>query len=585
MEQTKILDKEAELMECSMDPVYFINSFCYAYDVLKDQQANIKCFDYQERVLDSYMDHKWNVILKSRQTGLSVITACYVAWRMIFGLDETIVIIANNQDGAVRFLKHVKNVFINLPDFIYSKNRDEVSMATMKIEHANGNIAIAKAAGKNAGRGDAPTLLILDEWAFVKDDDDIWTAAAPSLSQTEGDCIVISTPNGTGNLYHKFWVDAARGDGAFNPIKVHWTENPKSAIDLEYREDSKGILKPWSPWYEKRCKEVQYDGVKIAQELDLSFEGSKLLALDPDLIARQRQRIETENIRPVVYFDVTAESHNLVGTVQPCHIFEAPKLQAKYIVACDVAYRGDDYSTIQVLDVDTLNQVAEYQGKCDPDVFARYIEKIAMYYNTAFVVVEANNHGLVTCFELRNQLKYPRLYESKSIKEIHVRWIDYKVNPGDGIPGFQTTAQSRPGLVNAMREAFRETTATVNSIRLIGEMETFVRNLKKNGKEEAEKGYHDDLVMAYGIALYIRQTEYYNVVNAKNMYKSMLEAMTFNASSSEGAEETPDEKTQRLRDKKDFDENFIPPGAGGLWLGSDDEADEDDPNDLSWLVG
>ncbi|MDG1950438.1 MAG: terminase family protein [bacterium] len=584
MEQVKTREQELELMQSAMDPIYFINSFCYAYDVMKDKQANITCFDYQERVLDSYMDHKWNVILKSRQTGLSVITACYVAWRMIFGLDETIVIIANNQDGAIRFLKHVKNVLVNLPNHIHGEH-NEISMATMKVELANGNTAIAKAAGKQAGRGDSPTLLILDEWAFVKDDEDIWTAAAPSLSQTEGDCIVISTPNGTGNLYHKFWVQASAGDGAFNPIKVHWTENPKSSQNLEYREDSNGILKPWSPWYEDRCKDVQYDGVKIAQELDLSFEGSKLLALDPISIAKQRQRIENEKIQPIMYFDMEVDTRNLVSTPQPCHIYEAPQRQAHYIVACDVAYKGDDYSTIQVIDVDTLNQCAEYQGKCDPDVFAYYIEKIAKYYNQAYVVVEANNHGLVTCFELRNQIKYPRLFESKSTKDIHVRWIDYKVKQGDGVPGFQTTAQSRPGVVNAMREAFRETTATVNSVRLIGEMETFIRNLKKNGREEAEKGYHDDLIMAYGIALYIRQTEYYNVVNAKKMYKSMLEAMTFDTSSYEGQDETPDEKTQRLKDKKEFEENFIPPGAGGLWMGDENQTDDDDPNDLSWLVG
>lgn len=584
MQRKRTAEEDAELMKCSIDPIFFVNGYCYAYDITKDRQANIQCFEYQERVLDDYLDHRWNVILKSRQTGLSVITACYVAWRLIFGLDETVIIIANNEDSAIRFLAHVRNVMNNLPAFIFDPAIDEVSSAAKKIEMTNGNVAKAKAAGKNAGRGDSPTLLVLDEWAFAKDDNDIWTAAAGSLAQTLGDCIVISTPNGTGNLYHQWWVKAAAGKGSFNPIKVHWTENPKSSVGLEMRADSKGILKPWSPWYEERCQEYDYDPVKIAQELDLSFEGSKLLALDPDEIARHRNHIQNKKIQPVMYFDFDVIKNPLTSSKTPCHLFKMPKNGAKYVLAADVAYQGVDFSTIQVIDADTLEQVAEYQGKCDPDVFAGHIGRLGKFYNNAFVAVEANNHGLVTCFKLRDN-GYPNLFYTKSIKDIHVRWIDYKVEKGEGIPGFQTTAKTRPSVVNAIRQVFRETDAVINSIRLVDEMQTFIRNTKKGGREEAEQGYNDDLVMAYGIALYIRQTEYYNVLNAKDMYKSMLEAIDFSTSSYEGRDETAEEKAERMRQAKDFEENFIPPGAGGLWLDNNTENDEDDPNNIGWLLG
>jgi hypothetical protein len=475
---------------------------------------------------------------------------------------------------------------MNLPKFMYNKEHDEDIFSSLEVKLKNGNYAIAQAAGKNAVRGDTPTLLILDEWAFVKDDEEIWAAASFAMSQSEGDCIIISTPFGTSGLYHKFWVDAERGTGAFNPIKVHWTENPKSSKDLTWVVDENGDKKPWSPWYEERCKEASYDQVRIAQELDLSFAGSKLLALDPAEIGRQRARINNEKIRPRMYFDFNTKVP-FVDYETFCHVFEMPQRGEKYILACDVAYKGSDYSTIQVINVKTLNQAAEYQGKVDPDIFAHMIANLGSWYNKGFVVVEANNHGLVTGFELRNQIKYPNMYESKSShpKDIHVRHIDYVVRLGDGIPGFMTTSASRPAVVNSIRETMRDSDVRINSVRLIGEMDTFIRNEKRNGREEAEKGYHDDLVIAYGIALYILATDYYNHTVSKERSKAMLEAMSFNSNNYEGIAETPEEKEIRLKQEKELDEGFIPPGAGGLWLGSSEEDKEDDPNDTSWLIG
>jgi hypothetical protein len=213
------------------------------------------------------------------------------------------------------------------------------------------------------------------------------------------------------------------------------------------------------------------------------------------------------------------------------------------------------------------------------------IAKIGKAYNNAFVVVEANNHGLVTGLELRNKIKYPNLYEGTSShpKDIFVRHIDYVVKNGDGIPGFMTTSASRPSVVNAIRVFMRETDLKINSRRLLDEMDTFIRNDK--GRAEADKGYHDDLVMAYGIALYILETEYHNQYISRSRAKAMLEAMTFNASSIEEKPETPEEKSRRLQLEAEMkDKDYVPPGAGGLWLQKPEE-DEDDPNDISWLIG
>ena len=46
---------------------------------------------------------------------------------------------------------------------------------------------------------------------------------------------------------------------------------------------------------------------------------------------------------------------------------------------------------------------------------------------------------------------------------------------------------------------------TIQSRRLIEEMKVFVW---KNGRAEAQQGYNDDLVMSFGIAMYMRDTSY-----------------------------------------------------------------------------
>jgi len=49
----------------------------------------------------------------------------------------------------------------------------------------------------------------------------------------------------------------------------------------------------------------------------------------------------------------------------------------------------------------------------------------------------------------------------------------------------------------------RQKEVKINSGRLIDELFTFVYN---NNKAEALRGYNDDLVMAYGIGLWVRDT-------------------------------------------------------------------------------
>ena len=70
-------------------------------------------------------------------------------------------------------------------------------------------------------------------------------------------------------------------------------------------------------------------------------------------------------------------------------------------------------------------------------------------------------------------------------------------------PGFTMSLRTRPLVVNKFREYIGDRSVTIRSKRLLEEMKVFIW---KNGRPEAQSGYNDDLVMSFGIGMYLRDT-------------------------------------------------------------------------------
>ena len=107
-----------EKYKCVKSPIYFLNTYGHVFDAKKKKISKMKCFTYQERCVKDFDKFQNNIVLKSRQTGLSVVTAGYVAWRLMFRYEEKILIIANQGDGAIRFLETVKQFIDNTPEWL-----------------------------------------------------------------------------------------------------------------------------------------------------------------------------------------------------------------------------------------------------------------------------------------------------------------------------------------------------------------------------------------------------------------------------------------------------------------------------------
>ncbi|MBC8388815.1 MAG: hypothetical protein H8E13_12295 [Actinobacteria bacterium] len=65
-----------EYLKCAQDPAYFMKNHCL---IQHPQKGKIKfnLYDFQEKTLKDLINHRYNIVLKSRQLGLSTLSAGY----------------------------------------------------------------------------------------------------------------------------------------------------------------------------------------------------------------------------------------------------------------------------------------------------------------------------------------------------------------------------------------------------------------------------------------------------------------------------------------------------------------------------
>jgi hypothetical protein len=147
--------------------------------------------------------------------------------------------------------------------------------------------------------------------------------------------------------------------------------------------------------------------------------------------------------------------------------------------------------------------VAEYKSQVDTRTFGNMLVSVATEYNNALLVVENANIGwdvVNTVIEKGYEKMYysPRAYGDMSMD----KWLS-KMEQEQTVPGFTTSAKTRPLVISKMESYIREKAFVFHSKRLLEELRVFIW---MNGKAQSQNGYNDDLVMALGMGLFTRDT-------------------------------------------------------------------------------
>ena len=456
----------AEILKCGKDPVYFVNNYARISHPIKGL-IPFKTYDYQADLLTDFNDYRFNVILKARQLGISTIAAGYIVWLMLFHRDKNILVMATKFKTAANLVKKVKAIMKNVPDFLIIAEISIDNRASFEL--SNGSQIQAASTSGDAGRSEALSLLVIDEAAPVESLDELWAGLYPTIS-TGGRVIALSTPNGVGNWFHKTYTEAAEGSNDFHPILLNWDVHPD-------RDQA---------WFEKETRNMSRR--EIAQELECNFNTSGESVIHPDDIAW-------------VDSDVCDPKYR-TGFDRNMWIWEQHRTDCSYLLVADVA-RGDgaDYSVFHVIKLETMEVVAEYQGKPSLDMYAGILSQAGKEYGNCLLVVENVGIG-ISVLEKLVDLQYPNLYYS--IKGTHEFVESYQGETNSSaVPGFTTSSKTRPLIVAKLEEFIRNKLIKVYSVRLSNELRTFIWH---NGKPQAMRGYNDDLIMSLAIACWVRDT-------------------------------------------------------------------------------
>jgi len=481
-----------EIIKCGKDPNYFIENYVR---ISHPEQGPIPfhTYPFQKDLLRDFVDYRFNIILKARQLGISTVTGAYAAWLILFHREKNILVIATKLSTAGNLVKKVKFMIKNLPSWLQIA---DISIDNRNsFELSNGSQIKASSKSGDAGRSEALSLLIVDEAAHVEGLDELWKGLYPTLS-TGGRCIALSTPNGVGNWFYRMYVDADDDKNDFHPTKLIWDEHPD-------RDEE---------WFEKETRNMSPK--EIAQELGCSFLASGETVIDPQDLEWVHSTMEEPLYRDA--FD-----RNL-------WIWEEYDPTSKYFMSVDVA-RGDgeDHSAFHVWNITTNEIAAEYQGKLTIDMYANLVHQTGNRYGSCLVVVENNNIGFMALDKLK-ELQYNNLYYSKNDQYIQAVLAE---SIAGSTAGFATSQKSRPLIITKMEEMIRNKLVTIKSKRLFNEFKTFIW---KNGRPQAMRSKHDDLVMSFAIACWIRDTVFEESAYNREKSESMLSAIktsnkTFNS--------------------------------------------------------
>ena len=584
-----------EYVKCIQNPVHAIETYLETKDLTQGGFVPFRLFPRQKEIVNSYEKHRFNLVTKPRQAGISTTTQAYMAIKAAFcypDSPETILVIANKLKLAQKFVRGIKDYLGQVPrwawgpDYYGSPENEKRSIfvtdSKIELELPNGTQIIAVATSEDALRGYTPTYLVFDEAAFIDNGDAVYAAAMSSCA-TGGKVMLISTPNGMDPLYYKTYEQSKIGKNAYNIIEMRWYEDPRYNKDLrwikkneqgeiveeieefefivdKYEGKLKDGYKPTSSWYEGMCQTLNNNSRKIAQELDVSFLGSGGNVInDEDIVFH-----EENNVKDPLWVD---------GREQEFWIWEKPEEGHKYIIGVDVA-RGDgeDLSTIVIIDFTTMTQVMEYQGKIRPDKLAEVVYEYGNLYKAYTVVDITGGMGVSTVLKLL-ELNYRHLhYDEPRGKILNSKKAQLDLHTkGNQTPGFNINGVRTP-MIDHLEYMVRSNSINIRSRRTTSEMKTFVY---KNGKADHMDGYHDDLLMAFAMPLWVLEHSFKKLEKMEKQSKAMLASWKVGNSSNNNDNYNTGFVPSNQRNKKSlpkprFDskvsKNMQDPNGDYLWL-------------------
>ncbi len=476
------------------------------------------------------------IILKARQMGFSTETESIIFKNVVTNHNYNAGIVAHKEDSTTNLFNMSKRMLEYLPEPIKPEQKKS-NAKELVFNNENGTgldskIKCMTAGGKGIGRSDTFTALHLSELAFWEGNkQDILLGLLQAVPNIPESIVIIeSTANGF-DYFKELWDKAVAGENDFYPLFVGWNELSEYKMQytgFQLTEEEKELQRlynvsleqlEWRRWCIKNNCGGDID--KFKQEYPISPEEAfistgKCYFNKANIIKRIN---ELRNMEPIIrgsfscFYDgvrIRGKKFNEEekGSIK---IYKYPENNVPYVIGGDTAGEGSDYFTAHVINNITGEQVAVLKQQYDEIEYVKQMYCLGMFYNKALLGPESN----FSTYPIQKliELNYPNIFVRK--KE------DTYSNKYEKSFGFKTTSITRPLVLGNLQEIVKDEIEKICDIETLREMLTFIVN--KNGRAEAEEGYHDDLVMALAISYYIRTQQTYNKLSRNPKYDDLEE--------------------------------------------------------------
>jgi hypothetical protein len=445
-----------EYQKCSENPTHFIENYTQIIS-LDEGLVPFELRGYQENLINHYNNNRFSVVLAARQSGKSITSCAYLLWYLLFTPEVTVAILANKGAIAREMISRIVTMLETVPFFLQPGVK---ILNKGNIEFGNDSKIVAAATSSSSIRGMSINMLYLDEFAFVEDAETFYTATYPVItSGKDSKVIITSTANGVGNMFHKIYESAVHDQSEYKSFLINW-------FDVPGRDDE------WKKMTIANTSEAQFE-----QEYGNSFLGTGNTLINADTLLGMKA------------WEPEWHRDNL-------NVYERPIKDHHYVCTVDVSQgRGMDYSTFSIFDVTSkpFKQICTYRDNMiSPMLFPDIINKYVRPYNDALVIIENNAEGSMVATQLHYDIEYPNVFVQGMTKSSDI--------------GITMSRKIKRIGCSTLKELLEENRLSVIDRATITEMMTFVN---KGSSFEADRGYHDDMVMNCILFSWFVTTDYF----------------------------------------------------------------------------
>ena len=482
----------AELKKCAKDIVYFANTYC---QVMTDEgYMKITLRPYQEMVLRSYQDNRWNIFMAARQIGKTITSSIFLTWYLLFHFDKNVLLMSNKGATTKEIMDKIKAIVEGLPFFL---KPGVIKKDVMTMMFDNKCRIIGQNTTKTGGIGFTIHLLFLDEFAHIQESikKPFYENVYPTLSSSAISRVIItSTPNGY-DLFHDLYEGAINGMNEYCPIRVDWWDVP-------------GRDEAW------KAREIANLGSEEAfnQQYGCQFLSSSSLLLSSEELLRLRSQEVDFEFREVDPLEDLCLDYSGLRWDPEFDIEDIENEENFYLMTVDLSEGiGRDFTVFNIFKIQCLS-IDEMRKMNSPSSMLDFfgIEQIGIFRSNLHNIDDVSKILYALTVEVFNQenlrlvIEY-NTYGSHLLKnlitlypasndfdeEIIVRY-HHRVGAKTKSPGLRIQKDSKKLYCEKAKKLIAQGRIVIKEKKSILEAELFSRN--PNGTYSAQTG-NDDIMM------------------------------------------------------------------------------------------